>query len=226
MNKKKVLLIVLAMVLVCALSVMGTMALLAEKSSITNTFVASGGPGPFVDPVDGFSIKEHGLDEDEFGDYTLNGTLTNGNTYNVVPGVTLPKDPFVQLKRANTTPAYLFVEVVNEAPSVFGFVMDEQWKALGIQGNNGGDIYVLSADGTSAAVLKNVDTTYNIIKDKQVKVANAESAQALGLVDAEGNAVDKTIAFYAYICQATVADAAGANTSDPAEVFGICFPNP
>jgi len=226
MNKKKVLLVVLAMVLVCALSVMTTMALLAEKTSITNTFVASGGPGPFVDPVNGFSIKEHGLDVDDFGNYTLDmdGELTNGNTYDVVPGVTLPKDPFVQLKRTNTTPAYLFIEVVNEASTAFSFDIDDtQWKALGINGNNGGALYVHSTDKTNAVVLEDVDTTYNIIKNKAVKVDDGESAKELGLVDAEGNATNKTIKFYAYICQATVAKADGTNTSDPAEVFDICF---
>ena len=228
MKKKNVLLVVLAMVLVCGLSVMGTMALLAEKTSITNTFVAGGGSGSFVDPTDGFSIKEHSVEEDEFGKYTLGTEITTtGNTYNVVPGVTLPKDPYVQLKRTNSTPAYLFVEVVNEASTAFSFEIDDtQWKPLGIAGNNGGDLYVHSIDKTNAVVLEEVKTAtdYNIIKDKEVTVSDAESAEELGLVDAEGNATNKTIKFFAYICQATVADADGNNTSDPAEVFNICFP--
>lgn len=228
MNKKRILLTVLAMVLVCVLSVAGTLALLAEERSITNTFVASGGPGPFVDQ-NGFSIKEHGLTKDDFGKYTLNtAEITTGNTYDVVPGVTLPKDPYVELKRTSDAPAYLFVEVVNEAPAAFKFDIDDtNWKSLGIKGKNNGDLYVYSTDKTNAHVLGSVTTaaTYNIIKNQEVKVENAESAQALGLVDANGQATNKTIKFYAYICQATVAKADGTNTSDPAEVFGICFPN-
>ena len=50
MNKKRTLLTVVALILVCVLSVMGTLAYLeAKTTTVTNTFVAAGGPGPFID---------------------------------------------------------------------------------------------------------------------------------------------------------------------------------
>ncbi|MBR4866377.1 MAG: hypothetical protein IKU11_06795, partial [Clostridia bacterium] len=51
MKKKRTFLVALAMVLVCILSITGTLAFLqANTTTVTNTFIAAGGPGPFVDP--------------------------------------------------------------------------------------------------------------------------------------------------------------------------------
>ena len=235
MNKKRILLTVLAMVLVCVLSVAGTMALLAESStnSVTNTFVAST-PNP-EDFVTTFEIKEYKVGPDAAGNYVYvddEGKKLNegdakveveANTYNVVPGVTLPKDAFVKLSRTNETPAYLFIEVDNNLDtSVFTMNVDaDVWGKLdGVTGKNGGDVYVL---GTAAAptVLGAVTAengVYHIIDENKVTVANNNTLN----ITKDSN---DTIKFYAYICQATVADADGNNTSDPAEVFGICFPN-
>ena len=232
MNKKRILLTVLAMVLVCVLSVAGTMALLAESStnSVTNTFVASTpDPEKFVDS---FAIKEYQVEADAAGnyDYVTTGEGENkakveveANTYKVVPGVTLPKDAFVKLTRTNTTPAYLFIEVDNNLDtSVFTMNVDaDVWRKLdGVTGKNGGDVYVLgtAANPTVLGAVTAENGVYHIIEGN--KVAVASNAQLKITKDS-----NDTIKFYAYICQATVAKADGTNTSDPAEVFGICFPN-
>lgn len=220
MNKKRVLLIVLAMVMVCVVSVTGTLALLAqESSSVTNTFVAS-----ITDPekfVDSFVIKEYKATADEKGNYTLGTDEVDANTYNVVPGVTLPKDAFVKLSRSNDTPAYLFIEVDNNLDtSVFTMSVDTtKWGKLeGVTGKNGGDIYVLGAANapTVLGAVNESEGVYHIISGNQVTVANKND---LSITD-----TTNTIKFYAYICQATVAKEGGTNTSVPAEVFNICFP--
>lgn len=221
MNKKKVLLTVLAMVLLCALSVAGTLALLAQESdAVTNTFVAAvPGPDKFVDT---FGIKEYLVEADTKGNYTLTATETDANSYTVVPGVTLPKDAFVKLTRTNATPAYLFIEVDNDLEtSVFTMNVDTNvWGKLdGVTGKNGGDIYVLgsASDPAVLGAVTAADGVYHIIDGNKVTVANSDDLK----ITTDAN----TIKFYAYICQATVADANGTNTSDPAQVFGICFPN-
>lgn len=233
MNKKRILLTVLAMVLVCALSVAGTLALLAESTTtpVTNTFVASV-PNP-EDFVTTFEIKEYKVGPDAAGNYDYVGedgtklaegaakVEVNNNTYNVVPGVTLPKDAFVKLTRENDTPAYLFIEVDNNLDtSVFTMNVDtDDWGLLnGVTGKNGGNIYVL---GTAAnpTVLGTVENgVYHIIDGNEVTVADTNDLKIT-------TSTADTIKFYAYICQATVAKTDGTNTSDPAEVFGICFPN-
>ena len=235
MNKKRILLTVLAMVLVCVLSVAGTLALLAESTTtpVTNTFVAST-PDP-DDFVGTFAIMEYQVAADDAGnyDYVTTGEGENKakvevdeNTYNVVPGVTLPKDAFVKLDRESNTPAYLFIEVVNKLSDEFTMNVDtDVWTKLVVNeqaviGKNGGEVYVLSADAekTDATILGAVEETtlYHIIDDNKVTVdSEAELAITAGTND--------TIKFYAYICQATVAKTDGTNTSVPAEVFDICF---
>lgn len=234
MNKKRILLTVLAMVLVCVLSVAGTLALLtAHTDAVTNTFVAAAGSdNPFVDK-DGFSIKEYKVGPDAAGNYNYVDEEGNKlaedaakievakNTYKVVPGVTLPKDAFVKLSRANETPAYLFIEVDNNLDtSVFSMSVDTTvWGKLdGVTGKNGGDIYVLgTADApTVLGTVTAADGVYHIIAGNKVTVANTNDLKIT-------TSTADTIKFYAYICQATVAKADGNNTSNPAEVFNICF---
>lgn len=118
MNKKRTLLIVLAMVLVCAMSIMGTLAYLeAQTTTVTNTFVAAGGTGPFIDeitdPTTGevtglkFAIKEYNVDVAASGKYTLmpaklENEVDGYNYDKVMPGTTLPKQAFVKLSRTAT----------------------------------------------------------------------------------------------------------------------------
>lgn len=125
MNKKRTLLTVVALILVCVLSVMGTLAYLeATSNTVTNTFVAAGGPGPFIDeekdPTTGevikrlFEIKEYEVDVTAAGKYFLKNSaeegaepvyteIDGGYKYEkVMPGVTLPKQAFVKLSRSAT----------------------------------------------------------------------------------------------------------------------------
>lgn len=225
MNKKKVLLVVLAMVLVCVMSVMGTMALLAEqRGAVTNTFVAGVAyPAKFVDT---FEIKEYQVEADDAGyyDYVViaggNKVEVDKNEYIVTPGVVLPKDAFVKVTRTNETPAYLFIKVANTLDStVFTMNVDTTvWTEVAVPNVTDGKVYVLSADTASDAptILGAVtDGVYHIIDGNKVVVADNNNLEITADTD--------TIAFYAYICQATVANTNGENTSIPAEVFDICF---
>ena len=50
-KRKKNLIVIMALVLVCAVSVVGTLAYLTQKADpVTNTFVAAGG-GVIIDPI-------------------------------------------------------------------------------------------------------------------------------------------------------------------------------
>lgn len=220
MNKKKVLLVVLAMVMVCALSIMGTMALLTQQGgSVTNTFVSA-----ITDAdefVDNFEIKEYKANADDKGNYTLDTNVeVNANTYNVVPGISLAKDAFVKLSRTNETPAYLFIEVDNNmAADVFTMNVDTTvWCKLdGVTGPHGGQVYVLGTAGAPTVLTAVNNGVYHIIDGNKVLVQDVNDLKIT-------QTTADTIVFYAYFCQATVADTNGNNTSDPAAVYGICFP--
>ena len=114
MNKKRTILVILAMMLVCVLSVAGTVAFLkADTSPVVNTFVAAGGNGPFVDEKTkegdkGFEIKEYRVTQDESGKYTEHTDdketdEVDGNSYIIMPDTVVPKHAFVRLSRTGTT---------------------------------------------------------------------------------------------------------------------------
>lgn len=91
---KKKLLIALAIVLVIAMSVTGTLAYLtANTGAVTNTFTV----GKVFDEEDSdthknFELLEHGI-TGKPGEYTLTAEEVSGNEYTVMPGVNIPKDP-------------------------------------------------------------------------------------------------------------------------------------
>lgn len=207
MNKKKVLLTVLAMVLVCVMSVMGTLAYLAESTTpVTNTFVASGGEDDFVDTIE---IKELTVTPNPDGTYTETNKEGDGNDYNVLPGITLPKHAFVRVERTSTAPAYLFIEVVGELNEVYDWAVDSTWTKLNVTGKNNGTVYVYGdANGT---VLNAVENTYDILEDDQITVSPNASATQLGTTET-------TLTFYAYLAQATTG-----SSNDPATVYTACF---
>lgn len=142
--KKILALLLCAVLLVCA-TVAGTLAFLeAETETVTNTFVAAGGDGPFIDKKnDGtykFELKEYDVDVTTAGKYSLKEKTVENEvtaiTYDkVMPGTTLPKQAFVKLSRSATettitdgvttstkeiapAPAYLYLEVCGTSPSV------------------------------------------------------------------------------------------------------------
>lgn len=103
------------------------------------------------------SVQEH-LAVDLQGDGTYELDLDNivlSNTYEtVMPGVDIPKDPYVTITDKSSIPAYLFVEVVDTLPNSSGItyaIDSSNWLSLGISGKNGGTVYVYQG-GTGSAV--------------------------------------------------------------------------
>lgn len=103
-NRKfaKVALIALAMVLVCIVSVVGTVAYLTSKSAVvTNTFT-----------VGNVTITLDEADVDEAGEVIENADRVTENTYKLIPGETYTKDPTVHVA-AGSESSWLFVKVEN-----------------------------------------------------------------------------------------------------------------
>ena len=206
--KKKTLTIAIALVLVVALAVGATYAYLtATTGPVKNTFVAGGA----VKQSD-LKLYEHKANWNKDGTYTLDTkTPTTANSYTVMPGVDLPKDPTVEVTAANG-PYYLFVKVTEGAnfnKNIFGYSIDDAaWKQLkDADGKDVAGVYVYTTDKTNAAILTGA-VTANVLKDKVVTVADADS-----ITLAES---DCTLTFQAYACQS-----AGFKTA--AEAFTACF---
>lgn len=211
MNKKRSLLTVLALVLVCAMSVMGTAAYLKHNTTaVTNTFIAAGG-GKLADSL---TLTEHEVTKGTDGGYTIaNGAkTTNTNSYDVMPGMVLPKDPTITITGKTTAPAYLYLEVCGELPTAYEWNLDSAWNAVmdgqtQATGNNGGKLYVYKDVIATASA----STDYNVIADKKVTV----NSNPTDLNTTES----KTLSFYAYLAQANVGD-----NSDALTVYNTCFP--
>lgn len=210
MSKKKTLLTILAVMLVCCIAVTGTLAVLFAKTSepVVNTFTAAG-DGKLV--TGEFTLKEHIAVKQNDGSYKLTDALTNktntGNDYYVLPRTDLPKDPFITIIGKTNAPAYLYVEVVDGLPAGMHYNMASCWTRLeGVTGNNGGVIYVYN-NGTpideNSTGLENIA----IIAGNTIKVDDVP-----GL--AEGQKV--SLSFYAYLGQASV--------GTPSEAYVKCFP--
>lgn len=220
MKLKKIALAVLAVALVAALSVAGTMALLNQKANggdgVVNTFQSY-----YIDPngplASTFTLQEHKAEQQADGSYKIaaNAETTTSWSYKLMPGVVVEKDPFVTITGKTEVPARLFVEVVGELPEC-DWDMDDKWeavKASGAQmtGAKGGKLYVWED------ILAQNDGTlvYNIIKGKKITVD-----KDAGLSSFAGNG--KNLTFYAYLAQATVV-VGDENSNDPAEIYAACF---
>ena len=195
MKNKKFLMMMLAMVLVCVVSVAGTLAYLtATTQSVKNTFVAA-------------ELADLVLDESKAngsnGNYTLDtNTRVQANNYTVVPGVNLPKDPKVTVKGLEQT-AYLYIEVIDALPSTITWEMRDTWtEVTGKTGKNGGKIYAYNA----IIQPNTADQEFFIIKDDTMVVAS----------NYEKTTAAQELTFYAYLCQS-------AGFSSAAEAYTACF---
>lgn len=188
---KKTLGVVLAMLLICVVSVAGTIAYLqAETGSVTNTFTV----GKLLENGGAFVLKESIAEYDEENcKYTLGSAEVDGNTYDkALPGVVIPKDPFVRVEKLGVDSAYLFVEVVGLdklSETTFSTQIDGAWTPTDLAPKQtGGKVYVYSAN--NGKITGDIEKQY-ILKDNKVDVAtNCKEGASL------------TLKFYGYMIQA------------------------
>ncbi len=99
--------------------------------------------------ADRFALQEHAAVQGEDGSYTLHSTnLVTTNTYQLIPGLTIPKDPFISVTNKTSISAYIYLEVIDSSvsPAVSYSVNSSVWTPLtGVTGPHGGDVYVYSA---------------------------------------------------------------------------------
>ncbi len=136
--KKKTLISIIAVALVICVSIGGVLAYLkATTDPITNTFTV--------------------------GNIGLDLTETTGDTYKMVPGQPITKDPKVTVA-ANSEASYVFVKVTESTNAKFSdymtYEMADDWTALA--GNDG--VYYREVAATTDA------TDFAVIKDNTVTV--------------------------------------------------------
>lgn len=175
--------LMLALILVVGCVAGGTLAwLTANTQTVTNTFS--------VGDIN-IELKEHTIDAS--GALTSTTTTTGVDSYKMVPGYTLNKDPFATVK-ANSEKCYLFVKVEKSAnfDTFMTYAMDTGWTQL--QDDNGD---VVTGVFYRTVEASDKDQTFNILKDKQVQVKDTVTKAQL---DAVGNS-KPTLKFTAYAIQ-------------------------
>lgn len=243
MKKKQILLIALALILVCSISVMGTLAFLTAKQdgqkAVVNTFVAAGGgniidedtdkPGPVIpgddeeDDIqlqDGFYLVETKANYAD-AKYTLS-TVANDfvltNTYDkVVPSMSIPKNPKLTVDLAADIDAYVFVKVTDTTAKNLVYTVANGWSKLTIEGLAANEtVYVYTVDGSS--ILTGTDAvdldSVSILAGDTVTAA-AALTDADTSDEAEGMQLGE-LTFEAYACQAGGFD-------DAEDAFTDCF---
>ena len=218
MNKKKILLVALSIVLIVAISVAGTLAFVtANKAPITNTFVAG---NQNIIHNNKFELVEHKPAVDANGNLALTsgqptlGTSTAdpGETVNyngVFAGMTIPKDPKVTVDVEPGAVVYDFVKIEpTSLNNKLSYTPGDDWTA--VDATNYPGVYVYNNGGT---VLGPDSTTYELnevplLKDNKVTVASdAVFTPAAG----ETTVPLGSLAVSAYVCQAqSFANAAAA----------------
>ena len=194
MSRDRKLIIFSCLLLVC-ISAAGTIAYLTDKTDpVVNTFTV----GKLLEETDKFELVEHGIqDNDKNGVYEFTSDEETTNYYKVLPGVDLPKDPFVRTTGPLKLDAYVFIEVDDKLGNNLSAEVDtDLWEKLdGVKGPTAnGDVYVLK----SAGYIAEADTTLNvnILKDKKIKVTSTE------VTDTAAADYSGSITFYGYMIQA------------------------
>ena len=165
----------LAVVLLVGCIIGGTVAWLTDQTdSITNTFT--------------------------YGDINIELTESTGESYKIIPGVNIEKDPKVTVK-ANSEDCWLFVEVKEEGTFVANKVtysIDDGW-TQGDGTNIPANVYYRSVDAVKA------DTDFAVLKDNKIYVSEELSKSEIPSITAQPK-----LTFTAYAVQKAGIDTAAA----------------
>lgn len=202
-RKSPLSLIILAVVVIGLLS--GTAIakyIYSEELTSTVTFSAS--------LAESLLLEEHEAIRNADGSYTLgtktipytntNGDEVEGNSYKLLPGVDVPKDPYVKVVNKTATAAYLFIEVQDTTSASITYMVDSvNWKHLGVTGPNSGAVYVYkNSANPDGLVLNNTNCPAEIIPILYAPEGEDEIKVSQYLADTE----TKILAFHAYLYEA------------------------
>lgn len=194
-SMKKVFVMVLALAMVCVASVAGTLAYLSDQTEkVTNTFVIG---SLFANPETDFALWEHKLvsSESDNGVFTLETgneleKLTTSNNYsNVLPGVNVPKDPFVRVNGLKEE-AYLFLVVEDNTGEYINITMDSNWQ-----------LYKTEADGKQIYVYKEAVDDYTLSPDAAQRDLGILQGNIVTVSENLTGGSGINISFQAYIIQ-------------------------
>lgn len=121
----------------------------------------------------------------------------NSNTYELIPGLNIPKDPYLVITKENKLPVYIYVEIVSSKNDYITYEVSDEWLLLsGLTGDHGGDVYVYK--GTSDSEKEVLESTEIYILDKNQVIVGQKLLS--------GEKSNLNLSFYGYMLQ-SAADA-------------------
>ena len=212
-NKQIIPLAAIALSAVVLLTSVVSIATSGTKAKYRQT-VQAGTPAVTVnaDLASGLAVLEHPAVRNADGSYSVNKTAdpVSSTSYELMPGVSNEKDPYVEITGKTEIPSYLYVEAVDPAGlvtagegAVFQYSLTSVWTKLDdVSGRHGGTVYYYN--GT----LSTGDQTISILLDDRFTVTGQFDNTSFQ---------SGTLTFYAYLAQ--IVDS---NTAD--QTFSAQFP--
>lgn len=170
-------LISLILILTIVLGISGIVAKYRTTVSVTGNVSFS------AELAESVTIFEHGVKRQEDGSYQLTDEIitgeNQGNSYKVMPGVDIPKDPQIEIVGKRAIDSYLYVEVKDNLPDsieeIVTYKLTDEWKKLNVTTGPSGNskaptsVYVYIGDSKSAKILDESFEEQNItILDKNI----------------------------------------------------------
>lgn len=147
-----------------------------------------------ADLAEKFTLTETKAVRQASGSYILSGEQVTQNSYILMPGVDVPKNPMVKIEGKTAVPAYLYVEVCPALPATVTYkIAKDYWTDLNITGPHGGKVYVYTSDldGTVKVLDGTVENLTLPIIDKDT----------LYVSDKLDRGTTATMTFYGYMAQ-------------------------
>ena len=120
--------------------------------------------------ADELILQEHEAVHKTDGSYELNSNkVVTENSYVLIPGLNVPKDPHVVISGKTDIPAFLYVEVIDALGNdAISYNLAECWQKISDSGKYGGEVYVYAPGGTAAEITS--DLTVNILLNDKIVV--------------------------------------------------------
>lgn len=124
------------------------------------------------------TLLEHEAKRNADGSYELTDKTTDENKYSLIPGLDIPKDPYITIIGKTPIKAYLFVEVRHSiGNNSIAYNLCDTWIPVmdgeePLTGKNGGKVYVYSTDGNTPKVIEEPgDSEYQILENNKIYVS-------------------------------------------------------
>lgn len=93
-------------------------------------------------------LQEHTAQRQTDGSYKLVEPFVSQNTYYLIPGLDIPKDPHIIIEGKTPIEAYLFVEVVSSLDAPVTYSVDTSlWTKVDVTSKHGGTVYRYMGEG-------------------------------------------------------------------------------